>query len=248
MTNSDTADFISEFPNVFPANKITELPPLCQINHHFNRMKGKMAPNPKMFTISDKILLAYRQIIENWKAKNIIYPCQANNPVNMFPKFKPNGEIRLLVDLVPRNNNTIKNDSTLPNQSMILRTVAKAKYRSTIDVSNWYFQIRVGPEDETLKTIQTPFGTFVCRIMLRGDTNAPSRAMRVMEYVLDELIGKTVGAYLDNITIFSDTFENHVHNIRQVCQRLQDHHIRAFPSKGNFFADRLPLLGHVIDD
>jgi len=69
-----------------------------------------------------------------------------------------------------------------------------------------------------------------------------------MEYVLDGSIGKTVWAYLDDITIFSDSFENHVPDIRQVCQRLQDHHIRAFPFKCNFFADRLPLLGHVIDD
>jgi len=166
----------------------------------------------------------------------------------MFPKLKPNGEIRLLADLVPRNDIRIKNDSTIPNQSMILRTMARAKYRSTIDLSNWYFQIRVAPEDETLNTIKTPFGTFACEIMLQGDTNALSTARRVMEYVLDGLIGKTVWAYLDNITILSDSFENHVRDIRQVCQRLQDHDIRASPSKDNFIANRLPLLGHVIDD
>ena len=84
--------------------------------------------------------------------------------------------------------------------------------------------------------------------MLQGDTNVPSTAMRVMEFVLDGLIGKTVWAYLDDITIFSDTKENHIRDIRQVCQRLQDHNIRASPSKCKFFADRLPLLGHVIDN
>jgi len=248
MTNSDTPDFISEFPDVFPAKKITELLPLHQINHHLNLIKGKIAPSSKMFTVPDKILPAYRQIIEDGKAKNIIYPCDANNPVNMFPKLKPNAKIGLLADLVPRNDITIKNNSTIPNQSMILRTVARAKYWSTIDLSNWYFQIRVAPEDETLNSIKTPFGTFACQIMLQGDTNSPSTAMRVMEYVLDGLLGKTVWAYLDDITIFSDSFENYVRDIRQVCQILQDHHITAFPSKCNFFADRLPLLGHVINN
>jgi len=141
MTNSDTPNFIFEFSDVFPVKKITELPPLRQINHHLNLIQGKTAPSQKMFTVPDKILPAYRQIIEDWKVKNIIYPCEANNPVNIFPKLKPNGEIRLLADLVPRNDITIKNDCTIPNQSMILRTVARAKYRSTIDLSNWYFQI-----------------------------------------------------------------------------------------------------------
>ena len=201
-----------------------------------------------MFTVPDKILPGYSQIIEDWKAKQIIYPCEANNPVNMFSKLKPNGEIRLLADLVLKNDITIKNDSTIPNESMILRTVGRAKYRSTIDLSNWYCQIRVAPEDETLNSIKTPFGTFACKVMLQGDTNAPSTAMRVMKFVLVGLIGKTVWAYLDDITIFSNTKENHIRAIRQLCQRLQNHNIRASPSKCKFFADQLPLLGHVIDD
>ena len=72
--------------------------------------------------------------------------------------------------------------------------------------------------------------------------------MRVMEFVLDRLIGNTIWAFLDDITIFSDTKEDHIRDIRQVCQRLQNHIIRASPAKYKFFADRLPLLGHVIDD
>ena len=65
---------------------------------------------------------------------------------------------------------------------------------------------------------------------------------------LMNLLEKTVWAYLDHITIFSDTKEGHIRDIRQVCQRLQDHNARASPAKFKFFADRLPLLGHVIDD
>jgi len=68
-----------------------------------------------------------------------------------------------------------------------------------------YFQVRVSPEDEKYNTIKTPFGFFACRVMLQGDTNALATAMRVIEYVLDGLIGKNVWTYLDDITIFSDT-------------------------------------------
>ena len=166
----------------------------------------------------------------------------------MFTKLKPNGKIRLLADLVPRNDITKKNDGTIPKQSRIPRTVARAKYQSTIDLSNCYFQIRVAPENETLNTIKMPFGTFAYKVMLQGNTNVPSTGMRVMEFVLDGLIGKTVWAYLDDITIFSDTKEDHIRDIHQVCQRLQDHNIRASPSKCKFLAERLPLLGNVIDD
>ena len=123
----------------------------------------------------------------------------------MFPELKPNGEIRLLADLIHRNDISRKNDSTIPNQSIIIRTVARVKYRSALDLSNWYFQIWVGPKDQTLNTIKRPFGTSACKVVLQGDTNAPSTAMRVMEFVLDGLIRNTVSAYHDDITIFSDT-------------------------------------------
>ena len=177
MTNSDTPDLISEFPEVFPSKKITELSPLRKVNHHINLIQAKSAPCPKMFTVQDKFLPAYRHIIEDWKTRQIIYPWKANYPVIMFPELKPNGEIRLLAELVPRNDITRKTDSTILNQSMILRTVARAKYQSTIEISNWYFQIGVAPEDETLNTIKTPFGTFACKVVLQGDTNTPSTAM-----------------------------------------------------------------------
>ena len=84
--------------------------------------------------------------------------------------------------------------------------------------------------------------------MLQGDTNAPATAMRVIKHVLDGLIGKNVWAYHDDITIFSDTQEDHIRDVREVCQRLQQHKIRASPKKCNFFAKNLALLGHVIDD
>ena len=65
MTNCDTPDFISEFPEVFPTKKITELPPLRKVNHHINLIQAKSAPSPKMFTVPAKILPPYRQIIED---------------------------------------------------------------------------------------------------------------------------------------------------------------------------------------
>jgi len=127
MTNADTPDFISKFSDVFSAKKISELPPLRWINHHLNLIKGKAAACPKMFTVPDKIVPAYRQIIGDWKAKTIIYSCEADNPVNLFLKLKQNDEMRLLADLVPRNHIKIKNDSSSPNQSRILKTMTRAQ-------------------------------------------------------------------------------------------------------------------------
>jgi hypothetical protein len=95
----------------------------------------------------------------------------------MFPKLMSNKEIRLLADLVPYNKIMVKDHVPIPNQALILRTLGRAKYQSTIDLTDWYFPIRVKPECEKYNTIKTPFGYFACKVMLEGDTNAPATAM-----------------------------------------------------------------------
>jgi hypothetical protein len=165
----------------------------------------------------------------------------------MFPKLKPIGEVRLLTDLVARNKITVKDHGPIPNQALILRTMACVKFRSSMDHSNWYFQIRVQQEDEKYNTIKTPFGSFACRVMLPGDTNAPATAIRVIEHILEGFICNFVWAYLDDINIYSDTLEEHIQYCRLVCQRLQEAQIYASTAKYKFFADRLSILGHYID-
>jgi hypothetical protein len=95
----------------------------------------------------------------------------------MFLKLKPNSEIRLLADLVPYNKIIVKDQGPIHNQAPILRTLGRAKYRSTIDLANWYFHIQVEPECDKYNTIKTAFGYFACKVMLQGDTNAPATAM-----------------------------------------------------------------------
>jgi hypothetical protein len=101
-------DFKSEFPAVFPDQKPSKLPPLRAINHRIQLTDTKTDSNPKIYTVPDKLMHKYREAIEQWKAAGIIYPSEAHNPVNMFPKLKPNGEVRLLADLVARNKITVK--------------------------------------------------------------------------------------------------------------------------------------------
>jgi hypothetical protein len=54
----------------------------------------------------------------------------------MFSKLKTNREIRLLADLMACNKITVQDHRTISNQMLILRTLGRAKYRSTIDLAD----------------------------------------------------------------------------------------------------------------
>ena len=126
--------------------------------------------------------------------------------------------------------------------------MGRAKYRSKIDLSDTYFQTRVHPDDEKYNTIKTPYGTFACRIMLQGDTNAPATFMRVMEDTLSEFLGDFVWVYLDDILIFSETPQDHIRHVDAVCRKLKEVQLYASPKESVFFAEKLEILGHIIDD
>jgi hypothetical protein len=113
-----------------------------------------------------------------------------HNPVNMFANVQPNGEIRLLADLVPHNKITVKDHGPIPNQALFLRTLGRAKYCLAIDLVHWYFQIRVEPECEKYNTIKTPFRSFACKVMPQEVTNVPATVIQVIEYVLQDCIRK----------------------------------------------------------
>src|SRR5205085_12575080 len=166
----------------------------------------------------------------------------------MFVQERKDGRIRPLVDLRNRNENTIKDNSPIPNQQVILASVGRAKYRSKIDLSNAYFQIRVHPKEERFNTIKTPFGAFACKIMLQGDTNAPATFMRVMEDALSDFLGEFVWVYLDDILIFSNTPEDHIRHVDLVCKKLKEVQLFNSRKRSIFFVDRLEILGHIIDD
>jgi hypothetical protein len=110
----------------------------------------------------------------------------------MFPKLKPDGEIRQLADHVLCNKITVKDHEPIPNWVHILRTLGRVKYYSTVDLADWYFQIRVEPECEKYNTFKTPFKFFVCKVMLQVVTNAPGTVMQVIKYVLQGFIGTFV--------------------------------------------------------
>ena len=56
---------------------------------------------------------------------------------------KKDGKLRTVVDTQQRNDNTVKDVTPLPDQEVIREDVARAKYRSKIDLTDAYEQVHV---------------------------------------------------------------------------------------------------------
>ena len=225
-----------------------ELPPLREINHRIPLIdEGKRyyyhmprCPDALKPQLMDKL----RQYMDAgwWIPKAV--PQAA--PLICIPK--KTGKIRTVVDCRQRNDNTVKDVTPLPDQDQIRLDVARAKYRSKIDLSNAYEQVRIEPDDVKKTAFSTVFSTFKSNVMQQGDCNVPATFQRLVTAIFRNAIGVYVHIYLDDLFVYSDTLEEHEEHLRYVFQTLRENHLYLERAKCDLYSSSMDCLGHLIDD
>ena len=81
-----------------------------------------------------------------------------------------------------------------------------------------------------------------------GLCNAPATFQRFMNDIFRDLLDVCVVIYLDDILVFSRSKEEHQQHLRQVLQRLREHHLVAKPKKCVLGQESIEFLGHVIEN
>ncbi|KAK3506487.1 hypothetical protein QTP70_002093 [Hemibagrus guttatus] len=89
-------------------------------------------------------------------------------------------------------------------------------------------------------------GHYEYRVMPFGLTNAPAVFQALINGVFQDLLGKWVIAYIDDILVYSTSMEEHVCHVREVLSRLQRHHLHVKPEKCEFHRTTVTFLGYVI--
>src|SRR6266542_2737860 len=79
-----------------------------------------------------------------------------------------------------------------------------------------------------------------------GLCNAPATFQRLMNQVLRKYLGKFVLVYLDDIIIYSKTFEKHKEYVRLVFEALRAASLMLKPKKCKFAQKELRFLRHII--
>ena len=67
-----------------------------------------------------------------------------------------------------------------------------------------------------------------------------------MERVLSGLQWQTCLVYIDDIIIFSKTFDEHIANLTEVFEYLQAAGLKLKPKKCSLFQTEVNYLGHVV--
>jgi len=170
---------------LLPLRDINHTIPLIDVNKKYT-WRPSRCPDAFRSQWSDK-MKAYLAS-GRWK----ITSASNTMPMLLIPKPKKPlaaPELRTVGDLRERNKNTHKLASPLPDMEGMLRRAARHKYRSLLDLTAAYEQIRIIPEHVDRTALTTPDGNIVSLVIQMGDCNAPATYQALMNHLFSSHIG-----------------------------------------------------------
>lgn len=218
---------------------------------HKIKLKNEAAIYSKLYRYPEiHRLEVERQIQEMLEQKIIKHSdSQYNSPIWVVPKKIDNSgkqQWRIVVDYRKLNEQTIDDKYPIPNIDELFDKLGKCIYFSTIDLAKGFHQIEMSPEDQDKTAFSTASGHYEYNRMPFGLKNAPATFQRLMNNVLREHINKTCVVYLDDILIFSTSFEEHLLSIRKILETLKEANLKIQINKCNFASLSTNYLGYII--
>ena len=187
-----------------------------------------------------------RRHLQELKEKGIIRDSQSPFASPIVLVRKKNGDLRLCIDYRKLNSRTIRDQYNIPKIEDTLHTLCGATWFSTLDLKSGYYQVEMAEEDKEKTAFWCPLGFFEFNRMPQGITNAPATFQRLMEKCMGDMTSGDVLVYLDDLLVFSPTFEDHLQSLDKVLTRLRDFGLKLNPEKCCFAQTSVKCLGHIV--
>ena len=137
-------------------------------------------------------------------------PTEWASPTFIIPK--KDGRVRWLTDFRALNKVLKRKVHNLPLIQDILRRKSGYKYCTKLDLTMMYYALELDEYSKELCTIVTPHGYHQYNRLAMGLKCSPDIAQSIIEKVLH---GLDVDVYIDDIGIFTKTWEDHLKVIQR---------------------------------
>jgi hypothetical protein len=146
----------------------------------------------------------------------VIEPAASPWASNVVLVSKKDGSLRFCVDYRAVNSVTYNDAYPLPLIDNCVNAMSGSTWFSTLDLRAGYHNIPVAERDRDKTAFITRRGCWRYTVMPFGLTTSPSVFQRLMDMVLHGLSYEICLVYLDDIVIFSNTYEEQLRRLRAV--------------------------------
>ncbi|MBW0510247.1 hypothetical protein O181_049962 [Austropuccinia psidii MF-1] len=154
---------------------------------------------------------------------------------------------RLCGDFRALNNYTNTDRYPIPRLPHALDKLAKAKYITKMDCMKGFHQNGAKPNSMKLRRIIFHMGIYEYTRMPFGIKNAPAHFQSMMDTIFqEEILEGWMVVYIDEIIIYSETWEDHVQYIDRVLSKCTPINLKISLKKCNFGQKEILALGHQV--
>ena len=168
-----------------------------------------------------------------------------NSPILLTKK--PNGDFRFVLDCRAVNKETISLVHPLPRVDETIERLNGKKYFSSLDAKSGFHQLPIDEVDQHKTSFRTQDGQFqFCRLPF-GMRNASFQFQRALEEVLKEALNDYAQVYVDDIVLFSSSFNDHLRDLDKILKLLIKGGVRLSMNKCQIAKNEIKYLGYIVN-
>ena len=165
-----------------------------------------------------------------------------SSPCVLVPK--PDGSYRMCTDYRKLNCVTKTDTFPIPRIDDCIDKVGNSKFVSKFDLLKGFWQVPLTERAKEISAFVTPQGLYQYKVMPFGMKNSSATFQRLMNMVIRDIEG--CDAYIDDVIVYSDTWEDHLHILRKLFDKLTEAKLTINLVKSEFCCAQVTFLGHIV--
>lgn len=258
---SELADCLYENYDLFVTKDNPDLGYTTLVEHRIHLKPNAVGKQQKPYRLPPQKREILRQQLDNLLDQGVIAPVSEaeqlpiTSPIVLVTKRNESSHnqtssqsYRFCCDFRHLNSQTEDFRYSIPNLQELTESFSEIvpNYITSIDLSSGFFQMGISQDSSRYTAFNTAFGTYKFLRLPMGLKTAPSSFQLLMDKILHGLKFKTCLCYLDDVLILSETFSQHLADLKEIFQRFRQAGLKLGPKKCHFAAESCIFLGHDI--
>ncbi len=227
-----------QFPVLF-----CQRPGRTELIHHTIHLNDPTPSRKRPYRVPERLVEPLKQEVEMMLEMGVIEPSRSewSSPVVIVPK--KDGTLRVCIDFRKLNAQSRFDAYPMPRIDDLLERIGQARYITTLDLCKEYWQVPLDNDSKQYTAYRTPSGLYHFTVLPFGLHGAPATFQRLMDQVLRGCEG-WAAAYLDDVIIFSNSWEEHLTHLEETLKRIQEAGLTLNVKKCEWARQETSYLGY----